>query len=266
MKEKPSGYGTSMKKYYERESELELYKDRVSKGLSLIEERVIFKWLSNKDGLIFHPGCGCGREGIAVAQKGYRLVCMDLVYDMVRIARALSRNYSGSLKYLSANLSNLPFKDNEFEGAMLTAQIMGLIPGYDTRIKCLKETFRTLKRGGRIVLSGHYRNASIIRRIYFFFSNKLRWISRGKFGPEKNDAMVDSGRLYTHFFTKKEMIVIMKITGFEDVEVFTDADVYRELGFLKKGFLRNRIDYNGPKHPSMPPLNKIHIWCVGKKP
>jgi SAM-dependent methyltransferase len=83
-----------------------------------------------------------------------RIAGLDYSEDMVKLASSINKNLvkSGKAEFKQGNVSNLPWNDNEFS----------VVVGIETFFfwaepeKCLKEIFRVLIPGGRLILEMAY--------------------------------------------------------------------------------------------------------------
>ncbi len=100
-------------------------------------------------GKVLEVGCGIGVVSAYLAEKyGWDVTGVDL--DPGQIKGAKNNNLvGGSLRFLEADATKLPFKDNEFD-MILSFDALHHIPGWG---KALEEISRVLKSEGFYVLN-----------------------------------------------------------------------------------------------------------------
>ena len=100
-------------------------------------------------GLTLDLSCGTGNYALALAERGFRVVGVDVSEFMLRVARAKSVQAKLDIPWLRADASVLPFRSGAFE---LVTLILGLEfmaePG-----RALGEAHRVLKSGGDLVVA-----------------------------------------------------------------------------------------------------------------
>ena len=115
--------------------------DRLEKNavLGLIGDRA--------EGVTLDLSCGTGNYALALAERGFRVVGVDVSAPMLRVARAQSAQAKLDIRWLQADANALPFRPGAFD---LATVILGLEfvaePG-----RVLQEAHRVLKPGGRLV-------------------------------------------------------------------------------------------------------------------
>jgi ubiquinone/menaquinone biosynthesis C-methylase UbiE len=203
-----------VKEKYLQPEELEEWTNIVEEGLTLYEKKYIKKYVDKREKLL-DIGCGGGREGIALASNGHNVFGVDLVVPMVINARKTAEKMNLRLKYLVMNALSLGFKNNTFNGVLMLGQVLAFVPLRENRIKVLREAYRVLKPGGKILLTTHSRNSHLKYKIYFFVKDHLRRILK-QFGfdtLEPGDRFTTTvgnakskGKHYLHMYSMKEII------------------------------------------------------------
>ena len=113
MKSKVDQIFEEVKEKYLQPEELEEWSNIVEEGLTRYEEQYIDKYIDKK-GILLDIGCGGGREGIALASKGYEVFGIDLVFPMVVNARKVAKKMKHRLEYSAMNALSLGFQNNTF--------------------------------------------------------------------------------------------------------------------------------------------------------
>lgn len=128
---------------YDRFCETEVggYVDRVERGL-------LWPLLDLVPGLaVVDLGCGTGAYTVTLAEAGCRAVGVDISPAMLAVARAKAPR-AGSVRWVEADLENLPFPDGAFDRGLLHVTLEFV----DDPARVLREAVRVLAPGGRLVV------------------------------------------------------------------------------------------------------------------
>ena len=128
----------------------------------------VIQLLSPQKGeFILDDGCGNGRFSLAMADKGGKVVSLDVNKFMVQTTkrRAVEKGLKKRIDVVIGDCQNLPFRDRLFD-KVLCIHNMWYVPVYE---KAVNEVFRTTKMGGKIVVDQisekwHTRHSGFIRR------------------------------------------------------------------------------------------------------
>ena len=93
-------------------------------------------------------GCGNGRHTKLLCDAGRRVIGLDASRRLLAIAR----HREPRAAYVQGDVCQLPFRDETFSAAMLTATIHHL-PSESERLLAVREMCRLLRRGGRGMIS-----------------------------------------------------------------------------------------------------------------
>lgn len=137
---------------YSQSIEIEFFLKEVDKGLKSFEEKFLVKHLKPGAGVL-DIGCGVGREAIALARKGYKIVGIDISPRSVEIARQKAQEMKITVDYQIGEAGNLKFNDNSFDYVLMIAQLIHHIHGRKNRIRALSEAWRVLRPGGGLILT-----------------------------------------------------------------------------------------------------------------
>lgn len=210
-------------KKYNQPEELAEWSRIVEEGLAPHEAKYINKYIYS-EGLILNIGCGGGREAIALAQKGYQVVGIDLTYPMVWNAQFNAKKKSLKIDFSAMNAFSMGFCNNSFKAVLMLGQVLTFIPFRKNRIKALKEVHRVLAPGGMLILTTHSRNSNIKYQLYFSVFNFIRKLKKmvGLNCLEPGDRFAktvgkakSNGKHYLHMYSMEETFEDLSASGFK---------------------------------------------------
>ncbi|MBU2589160.1 MAG: class I SAM-dependent methyltransferase [Nanoarchaeota archaeon] len=135
-----------LKRYSDKEFAKSYY-GHSKTGLKDYESFLIEKFLTKcKDILVI--GCGCGREVIPLAKRGFNVVAIDISEEMVKWSRYLCKEMQVEADILQMDATNLKFKSSSFDAVLLFNCIIDQIPRDFNRKKLVAEVYRVLKPAG----------------------------------------------------------------------------------------------------------------------
>lgn len=102
---------------------------------------------------ILEVGVGTGRIAMPLLERGLQIVGADLSLPMMREFRKKIVKSDLHFALVQTDAASLPFRDESFD-AIYAVHVYHLIPRWQT---ALLDARRILKRGGRILISFHYR-------------------------------------------------------------------------------------------------------------
>jgi SAM-dependent methyltransferase len=107
-------------------------------------------------GRLIDLGCGVGRHSIRFALSGFEVAAVDLSRPMLEVVQGKARRLDVSILTVEANLCRLGcFRNETFDYALSMFSTLGMIRGWESRRRALRETARVLKPGGRLALHAH---------------------------------------------------------------------------------------------------------------
>lgn len=92
--------------------------------------------------------CGAGRYSNALAERGLRIIGVDLSGDLLRGARSPD----SSATYFRGDMRRLPFRDEVFGGIVNLFTSFGYFEADEENLAALEEAARVLKTGGTLLL------------------------------------------------------------------------------------------------------------------
>jgi len=125
---------------------------RVDLGLREWEEYVIRKHF-RAHGRILDIGCGCGREAIPLARKGYEVVAVDVSEAQLKRAEENAIGAGVDVSFQTTDGVNLP--EGSFDAIVLWAQVLGNIESREHQLKLLASCREALSDTGILSASGH---------------------------------------------------------------------------------------------------------------
>lgn len=136
---------------------------------------------SSKNEKILDAGCGAGFIARAEARAGARVWGCDSDKGMIFQAMKEERERSLGIRYMEANITQLPYSNKFFNTVSCIAVLMHLSP-----VECNKffiEAHRVLRNNGKIVLSITHPD------LYYTHREKHYWVN---FSPLKKDCKSES--------------------------------------------------------------------------
>lgn len=159
-------------------------------------------------------GSAWGFNVMALGRLGYRAVGMDLVVDQFAAGRAIADANGVAFDVLGADASCLPFADGVFDAATMVETFEHIY--ISDRPAALRECFRVLRPGGRLVLSTpNY--LSVVERVKRATS-RHRWLRERlptMCYPEEGTAREDYHPYrYHHPLPDGEIVAMLSQCGF----------------------------------------------------
>lgn len=116
-----------------------------------VEEKLLAK-LNEKD-QILDVACGSGRFSINAGLLGYKIIGVDIAVPAVEEAQKLAKaNHLKNLKFITANMTKLPFKTNSFKQVMCLRFSLNSVPTFANRKQALEEMYRVTVPNGTIYI------------------------------------------------------------------------------------------------------------------
>jgi len=119
-------------------------------------------------GLVLYIGCGTGRESIAWAREGLRVVGIDTDTLLLDIAGRLAKRFRYPAFFAGMDMAKLGLRTGTFDGFLL--EIYGSLPSVKQSLTLQRELGRIMKKGGTgLVVANRKKYCS------YWFLMRSRW-------------------------------------------------------------------------------------------
>jgi SAM-dependent methyltransferase len=176
-----------------------------------------------RPGRLIDLGCGTGRLLIPFAQRGYRVLGVDLSEEMLRVAGAKAAAAGVVVHRLKANLVELDgLRDGCFDYAACLFSTLGMVSGQAERRRVLAHVRRLLKPGGVFVLHVHNRWFNVWSpggRAWLWENTWRSLLGRGEAGTVRMPVHQQVAGLRLHLFTRREVVRELRRAEFQLLEV-----------------------------------------------
>lgn len=182
-------------------------------------EQLLFKKYFDKDDFIIDIGCGTGRVTHGLSAIGYNnIIGLDLSEKMLDEARRLNEINGNNITFTLGDATALPYKEDNFDGAIFAFNGLMQIPWHCNRIKALHEIFRVLKPQSVFIFTTHDREAD--KKHSYYWNQEIKLWESGKQNPrlpEFGDLLYKSydREMYVHVPTRDEIMLSLQESGFE---------------------------------------------------
>ena len=139
--------------------------DYIKRGLFPWEKYVVDKYAVRKGSFLI-LGAGGGRESIALAKLGYKVLGMDSSENMIRVARENATKEGISIDFLLGDFMDLSLPDRNFDYCMLSSSMYSIIPTRKIRIEVLSKIRSVLKDNGLVIVHSLFNSRRGKERLY----------------------------------------------------------------------------------------------------
>jgi SAM-dependent methyltransferase len=183
----------------------------VKRGLMPWEETVINKYVDKRDSFLV-LGAGGGREAIALAKRGFKIVGIDSSELMIKAAKENAASEGVEVDFQTADLYDLPFPKKSFMYCLLSCLMYSAIPTRGMRIELLSKLRYILKDDGLLIIHFIFNPARKERVI-----KTKKFIARvfnGNLDYQPGDELIPPNHFLRHFKDKEEIASEAQEGGF----------------------------------------------------
>jgi len=215
-----------VKRWFNRPDQISHYLSEVSDGPTKVELNMLNN-LSNT-GTVLDVGCGVGRISLFLAEKGYKVIGVDVSESLIIKARELSKKKDLDINFIITDGIELPFDDETYD-VIIGFKFLCYIPTSQLRHEYLKNLYRILKPGGILLLTQNIVPEEYIdeARDEYFQS-----CSASQFTSLEQGDNFPLGDGFVHWFTEKHLLDELSDTKFL-IEQFDTDEAHAGEGFLR---------------------------------
>jgi ubiquinone/menaquinone biosynthesis C-methylase UbiE len=222
-----------VKKNYQEESQVKRYSDAIRTIGLWKSELLLFTQYFDKQHKILDIGCGAGRTTIGLAKKGYSMIeGVDLSNNLIRAAKQIALEEGLNIRFTCGNAIDLPFNDNEFDGAFFSFNGLMQIPDKRNRLKVMREINRVIKPSTYFVFTTHSGREETGLFLEFWDDYEKKWNTgqQDKRVIDYGDRFfqVDGIEMFIHIPTKDEVKQIIKDSKFRVVQSKLRSEICEE--------------------------------------
>jgi SAM-dependent methyltransferase len=134
------------------------------RGLAPLERALVDEFFPPPPARVLDIGCGAGRTTIGLADRGYRIVGIDLSPNLL----ALAHRRFASLAFHRMDAVKLGYRSESFDAALFSYNGIDCIYPVQSRIRCMQEVHRVLRPGGAFLLSSHNSIGAVFSGGFFY--------------------------------------------------------------------------------------------------
>ncbi|MCM3633536.1 class I SAM-dependent methyltransferase [Paenibacillus camelliae] len=220
-----------VKRWFNRPDQISHYLTEVSDGPTKAERYLLNNLFEN--GTILDVGCGAGRISMFLAEKGYKVIGVDVSESLIIKAREISKKKDLDINFIVTKGIELPF-DGETYDFIVGFKFLCYIPTSQLRHDYLKNLYRILRPGGILLITQNIVPEEYIdeaRDEYF------QGCSASHFTSLEQGDNFPLGDGYVHWFTEKQLLDELSNTEFL-IEQFDTDEAHAGDGLLRLVKLR----------------------------
>jgi ubiquinone/menaquinone biosynthesis C-methylase UbiE len=145
--------------------------------------------------------CGTGHQDLLLAESGIRVVGIDRSPSMLDVARKKSRQ---RIPFLLSDARSLPFKDNSFDGALVSFALHENEPGL--WFPMIREAIRVLRPEGKLLVVDYLAHSCGKHRMEALSIRWVEWMA-GDSHFRNFKCFLDSGGL-THLLKQHPLRIL----------------------------------------------------------
>jgi len=213
------------------------------KGLLLIKDYFVRKYLSNIKGSVIKAGTGGGRIIYEIEKLGFtNLEAFDYVENMISFCNEKKKELKSLINFKIAGATNLiDFSDNKFEYLIYLQQVLCFIDEEHTH-QALKEVHRIGRHNSTYIFSFLNWNSKIYNPILSILVNFFRLLRNEKTSKYKlpwlnidrkfNWGFLNKNQPQNVWFKEKHIVAILKDNGFSVMEAKSQLKSSDKIGHI----------------------------------
>ncbi|MFW9948275.1 MAG: methyltransferase domain-containing protein, partial [Candidatus Odinarchaeota archaeon] len=205
--------------------------------------------------------CGQGRHTIELAKRGFENIeGLDRSRYLIQKAKTNAKNLGLICKFREGDARKLPYPPDSFDIIMILGNSFGYFESIKDDYQVLKQTFRTLKPWGKILIDltdGEYLKDN-------FQSHSWEWIDKNYFVCRERSLSLDKQRLISRevinhvnkgvlvdqfyaerLYSKKSISEILEKLGFSDIKfhgtITPDSQRQQDLGMMERRIIVSAV-------------------------
>jgi ubiquinone/menaquinone biosynthesis C-methylase UbiE len=187
----------------------------------IVTMRFLKKYLP-QEGLVLDAGGGPGRYTIELAQQGYDVVLLDIVPEMLKIAKKQIRKamvQDRVKQFVEGSVDDLSMFDEEtFDAVLCLGGALGHILNEKRREKASAELVRVAKRGAPIFVSVISR-IGLLKTILIEFPHEMQYAKHHWEVGDYVPGLQGQGFTAAHWFLPEELCGLFEKQGTEILEM-----------------------------------------------
>lgn len=215
------------------------YQKGTLKGLYVFEKFFIESFFEKLTGMkILNPGCGTGREALALAKKGASLCCIDISEKMIATARENFEKDCLVADFYVSDCLDLSMLKEEYDLIFATNNFLEHFPRRKNRIQMLQNFWQKLKPDGILITCVHDRLYT--EKYKEYWRQQQKEIEKGivvngyemEFGDKffrqitsNDDTSCD---MFMHIYSLEEILEDLVTSGFELLDYKYIPEIYKE--------------------------------------
>lgn len=187
------GLLSGVREKFDSAEEVIFHSERASDGLDEWEEEIVNKYMLQK-GSLLNIGCGAGREAIALAKRGFKIVGIDIAPQMIKEAIRNAQAEGLDVTFEEKDITKTCYPAQSFNYILFSQGVYSNIPTRKLRIETLKKIRRPLKPDGLLFFTVEYKERRIftLLTIVDFIRKLAKPFLRNLLKSEPGDVLIGS--------------------------------------------------------------------------
>jgi D-alanine-D-alanine ligase len=210
---------------------------------------------------ILDLACGQGRHIIELGQRGnFKLFGLDRSRYLIQRGKSVAKKKGVLVNFKEGDARKLPYATDSLDYVTILGNSFGYFESTDDDVKILKEIFRILKPGGKLLMDiadGSYLKESFVARSWEWIDKK-HFVCRERSLASDNERLIsrevvthtDKGVIVDQFYaerlyTQDQLASLIDKVGFKDTQfhgnIGSDSLRNQDLGMMEKRFILTTI-------------------------